>query len=505
MDDIMGNIIETVKTQAEYDTNYPPLDSSVKTVDQGNTVKKKRIRDQNINQKDILDLTISQDERKAVNFNYLVDNQQLIFEVLNDRRVRCPMCRNIYKNIPHHLRSGKCKTTDFDRFTSEFNQFMLIQFEETRKQKNRDTVAKSRALKKAKNPQQYNLHDSNIKATYMAKLRANDEEKVRKDQARRKAESMSRQRAIDEGKVRRDHAKAQAASISRLRDIDEEKVKQDQANRKKLSRARKKFIDPKGLALSEREAQMKKRKQWNETDRLKEFRETTKYNAIFICNCCHRRLFNENVEIMSSKLKDTLNKECPGLYNKCIGTKVETPINGKNDCYICKTCIVHLKAKRMPPMSVRNNLELDHLNENLMLTELEGALIAKLIPFQKIYQLPKSRWTALRDRVINVPINDEDIVKTVNLLPRTPKEAELIGVSLKRKLEYKSKHKSQLVNPSKIFQMLDLLKNSGNPYYQFYENADSFQERCRMTDPDGYDLIFQVLSYSLTFSVELIT
>ena len=79
----------------------------------------------------------------------------------------------------------------------------------------------------------------------------------------------------------------------------------------------------------------------------------------------------------------------------------------KNDCYICKTCVVHLKVKRMPPMSVKNNLELDHLNENLMLTELEGALIAKLIPFQKIYQLPKSRWTALKDRVINVPINDK--------------------------------------------------------------------------------------------------
>ena len=96
----------------------------------------------------------------------------------------------------------------------------------------------------------------------------------------------------------------------------------------------------------------------------------------------------------------------------------------------------------MPPMSVRNNLELDQLSENLILTELEGVLIAKLIPFQKIYQLPKSRWTALKDRIINVPINDEDIVKTVNLLPRTPKEAELIGVSLKRKLEYKGKHKS---------------------------------------------------------------
>ena len=70
--------------------------------------------------------------------------------------------------------------------------------------------------------------------------------------------------------------------------------------------------------------------------------------------------------------------------------------------------------------------------------------------FQKIYQIPKSRWTALPDRIINVPINNEDILNTVESLPRTPKEAGLIGVSLKRKLEYKNIHKRQLVNPKSL-------------------------------------------------------
>jgi hypothetical protein len=43
----------------------------------------------------------------------------------------------------------------------------------------------------------------------------------------------------------------------------------------------------------------------------------------------------------------------------------------------------------------------------LKLTKLDGDLIAKSIIFQKIYQLPKSRWTALKNRLINIPINDD--------------------------------------------------------------------------------------------------
>ena len=80
-----------------------------------------------------------------------------------------------------------------------------------------------------------------------------------------------------------------------------------------------------------------------------------------------------------------------------------------------------MKSKKIPPMAVRNNLSLDKQEESHQLTELEGALIAKNLIFQKIYQLPRSRWTALTDRIINVPINDGDILNTVESLPRTPK------------------------------------------------------------------------------------
>ncbi len=92
----------------------------------------------------------------------------------------------------------------------------------------------------------------------------------------------------------------------------------------------------------------------------------------------------------------------------------------------------------MPPMSTLNGLKLTETDkqikdQQLELTELEGALIAKNILFQKIFQLPKSRWTALKDRVINVPINEDSIMNTLEQLPRTPKDAGLIGVALKRK------------------------------------------------------------------------
>ena len=123
-------------------------------------------------------------------------------------------------------------------------------------------------------------------------------------------------------------------------------------------------------------------------------------------------------------------------------------------------------------MSAMNDLQLADTDQSMKeqginLTELEGALIAKTIIFQKIYQLPKSRWTALKDRLINVPIENEDIINTIEKMPRTPNEAGLIGVALKRKKEYKNTYKQQLIDPSRLFKMLNKLKQSGNQCYQF--------------------------------------
>ena len=201
-------------------------------------------------------------------------------------------------------------------------------------------------------------------------------------------------------------------------------------------------------------------------------------------------MFFESVETITEKLKADINQVKFGHFENCTSKRIVTPINGKNDSYLCKTCISHMKHKRLPPMSVKNNLQLVHQDESIKLTDLEGDMIAKNIIFQKIHQLPKSRWTSLTDKIVNVPINDSDIIKTVDRLPRTPMEAQLIGVSLKRKKEFKNYHKRQLVNPWKIIKMLELLKISGNPYYQFYDSYENFKQRCQKNDPEGYNLLF---------------
>ena len=142
-------------------------------------------------------------------------------------------------------------------------------------------------------------------------------------------------------------------------------------------------------------------------------------------------------------------------------------------------------------MSTKNGLKIFDHEPDLELTELEGNLIAKNILFMKIFQLPRSRWSALKDKIVNVPVNNEDIVNTVTKLPRTPNEAGLIEVSLKRKLEYKNPHAQQLIDPRKCFKMLELLKKSGNPHYQFYDDYNVYTERCREEDSDGYALLFE--------------
>ena len=87
----------------------------------------------------------------------------------------------------------------------------------------------------------------------------------------------------------------------------------------------------------------------------------------------------------------------------------------------------------------------------MRLTELEANLIAKNIIFQKIHKKAKSRWSGTHDRLINVPITNDAIISTVETLPRTPTEAGIVSVKLKRKVEYKGHHLEQTRDSRKIF------------------------------------------------------
>ena len=39
--------------------------------------------------------------------------------------------------------------------------------------------------------------------------------------------------------------------------------------------------------------------------------------------------------------------------------------------------------------------------------------------------------------------------------------------------------------------MLELLKKSGNIHYQFYDDYNVYQERCKNEDLKGYNIIFE--------------
>jgi hypothetical protein len=51
--------------------------------------------------------------------------------------------------------------------------------------------------------------------------------------------------------------------------------------------------------------------------------------------------------------------------------------------------------------------------------------------------------SACKDQLINIPVSSEDVMNTLQRLPRTPGEAGLLEVKLKRKLEYTNTHQQQ--------------------------------------------------------------
>ena len=302
-----------------------------------------------------------------------------------------------------------------------------------------------------------------------------------------------------------------AARLERYRQADYQKVKDDQNRRKAKSRANKKSDKLEAKSQDQNDASKKLRVIDNgAAERLRAFREATMIGPDFICVSCHGKMFQSSVQKFTNRLMNEINEKIS--LDECIAdlnlfTRIEIVDSRSRepdsfakerefgDRYICKTCLKYLRKGKLPPSSVMNNLQLHETDaelkeQDLELTELEAALISKNIIFQKIFQLPRSRWTGLKDRIINVPITDDSIMNTLVQLPRTPTEAGLIGISLKRKKEMKNDHIKQMINPDRVFRMLNKLKMKGNPHYQNLHTPESFIRKCAETDKEGLELMF---------------
>ena len=97
---------------------------------------------------------------------------------------------------------------------------------------------------------------------------------------------------------------------------------------------------------------------------------------------------------------------------------------------------------------------------------------------------------AMKDKCIVIPLDEKDIVNTVECLPRLPSESGIIDIQWKRRVGQKNAHIQAKVDPDKIFNALAFLKASGNIYYQNTQNREEYEDRCNTEDPEGFQLIF---------------
>ena len=216
--------------------------------------------------------------------------------------------------------------------------------------------------------------------------------------------------------------------------------------------------------------QQKKKDATSAEKRLLAFRNEIKDGPIFVCLSCNRSMFKSGVKLMDKDAVTKLFEKCPdNIIQKATNKRLKKPTKLAKFAekkILCRNCHKSLyNDKKIPRMSAYNGLELDEIPEELKLTDYEEQLIALNLLFIKIFKLPKSGMNAVVDRVINVPLEVDDVAKTVTTLPRNFKDAKLIPVNWKRKLSMAGSHIQAYVRADVLAKAVEKLKELKNPHY----------------------------------------
>ena len=216
--------------------------------------------------------------------------------------------------------------------------------------------------------------------------------------------------------------------------------------------------------------------------RLKRFRHECQYGPIFTCLCCKRDLFKRGVRVFKKPGKLRLKLIKNGTFRKFLALDRQQPfdeneplrdfgrmvldesLKANGNFHLCHSCIRHLEKEQMPPICSKNCLEYGEIPDCLDLNTIEKQLIVKNLIFIKVRQLHPTMMDAMNDKVVNVPICDDDIIKEVTSLPRTEKNSGMVNIKLKRKMGIKNYHKMGLIRPEKIYQALRYLKDHHPEY-----------------------------------------
>ena len=195
---------------------------------------------------------------------------------------------------------------------------------------------------------------------------------------------------------------------------------------------------------------------------VKFFKEI-RHGPIYPCVSCHRKLPLRTVHVFQDTSFHWIKQN--GDEKENIDVEFDKSVHLNGIYYICTACKKHLQQQKMPPLCYKNGLELAKIPDEFKnLGELGNQLIAKKLIFLKLRPLPKTGMKSMFDRVINVPIPDDDVIKTVTSLPRNPDNDGLVNVKLKRKLEYNRTVNEEVVDRQTLLKCLEHLKKNHASY-----------------------------------------
>ena len=368
------------------------------------------------------------------------------------------------------------------------------------KYRHRIRIKKHEKKQKTEDIVKFHKEANERKRKHDDKLKTKDKEAFRQNINERKRKQEEKQRITDKDKFRKNANERERKHEEKRKAEDKEGFRKDANKRKRKLEAQQKNQDPKKFKENVCQRRRKSDSNISADKRIGSFRKRVQYGPIFVCSSCHQKLFSQQVEKLTKTLKDTIDEVDRDIRNACIDDEILVDLgrdkDGNHDkcAYICKSCKKYLLKGKLPKLCIYNGLEIDSLGTpEIKLTELENNLIARNIIFQKIHKLPKSRWSGTHDRLVNVPVGPQDVLNTIESLPRTPAEAGIIPilpVKLKRKLEYKTTHLIQLIDTDRIFKYLEYLCKMGHPSYKFYDDWNVYKQRCKVEDPSGCYLIF---------------
>ena len=270
------------------------------------------------------------------------------------------------------------------------------------KHRKQEQVRKGR--RKEENEEEFlEKHHNQEKARKERRKEENEEEFLEKQRNQQQARKLRRKEENEEEFLQKQRDQEQARK-RRRKDEDENGFLENHRGQEQVRKKRRKDQDADGFLENQRgqkqaSRRRSKEKQKGAIGRARKFRRAIMLADVFICSCCERRLFEQNVIAMGD-LREKVEDKKAGLFDRCIPVLkeralVSITINGKKNesHYICHACKGHLLKGKMPPMCAENGLKKGPISDdNLKLTELERNMIALRIPFTKMVMLKKSRY-----------------------------------------------------------------------------------------------------------------